>query len=572
MTEETRTGKSPIEEEFEELLTGDGVVSLSPQWSVMGANLQAERLLKTKLEPGLALRPEQIFTPKYLPQAELAVREALQGGHSRSNLRAEVKNGLDSVTAVLYSVFPIFDADRRILGLTLTFQEAGSAAGIRTSGGLGLGVAYDALVENLAEGVFTINNRWLITSFNQRAQDITGFKREEVMGRYCWDVFQSDLCRTGCPLRTTLETGVQHMDQDVRIFRKQGRRLSILVNTSVLKDKRDQVIGAVETFRPLSGVMGNDQSVEAEPEPVLIIGQDPVLVKLLNMLPDVARSETSVVIEGESGTGKELIARAIHAKSLRNGGPFVAVNTSALAETLLESELFGHEKAAFTGAINSKVGRFELARGGTLFLDEITDIKPEIQVKLLRVLEERVFERVGGTRSIAMDARIISATNRSLIDEVRKGRFRQDLFYRLRTVPVWLPPLRERTGDIPVLVEHFLGLLNDKYQKRVRGIDPKVMSAFKRYQWPGNIRELQRVLEYAFVFVKGPVITSSHLPEMEEEPGEAVTVKQVPPFWEDERASITEALARTGGKKAEAARLLGLSRSSLWRKMRDHGL
>ena len=572
MTEEIKVEQYQIEEEFEELLTGDGVLSLSPQWRVMGANLQAERLLKIKLEPGLLLHQDQIFTQKYLPQAELAIREALQGGHSRSNLRAEIKTGLDSTGAVLYSVFPVFDENRRILGVTLTFQPAGPGGGLRRSSALGLGVEYDALVENLAEGVFTINNRWHITSFNQRAQEITGFKKEEVMGRYCWDIFQSDLCRTGCPLRATLETGVYHMDQDVRIVRKQGRRLTILVNTSVLKDKKDMVIGAVETFRPLSGVIGNEQAAETEPQPGEIIGQDPVLVKLLNMLPDVARSETSVVIEGESGTGKELIARAIHAKSLRASGPFVAVNTSALAETLLESELFGHEKAAFTGAVNSKVGRFELARGGTLFLDEITEIKPEIQVKLLRVLEERVFERVGGTRSIAMDARIISASNKSLIDEVRKGRFRQDLFYRLRTVPVWLPPLRERPGDIPILVEHFVGRLNEKYEKRVRGVDPKVMSQLKRYHWPGNIRELQRVLEYAFVFVKGPIITSSHLPELEEELLKNTPVKAEQPFWEDERSSIKEALARTGGRKGEAAGLLGLSRSSLWRKMKAHGL
>ena len=571
MNEEIKSEKSQIEEEFDDLLTGDGVVALSPQWSIMSANLQAERLLRVKLEPGLTLRPDQIFPSKYLPQAELAIREALQGGHSRSNLRAEIHSGLEKTTVILYSVFPIIEAAGRILGVTLTFQEAGLSPRLGRSGGLGLGVEYDALVENLAEGVFTINNRWLITSFNQRAQDITGFKREEVLGRYCWDVFQSDLCRTGCPLRTTLETGVQHMDQDVRIVRKQGRRLTILVNTSVLKDKRDMVIGAVETFRPLSGAGGGDQISDNEPEPVEIIGQDPVLIKLLNLLPDVARSETSVVIEGASGTGKELIARAIHAKSLRAGGPFVAVNTSALAETLLESELFGHEKAAFTGAVNSKVGRFELARGGTLFLDEITDIKPEIQVKLLRVLEERVFERVGGTRSIAMDARIISATNRSLMEEVRQGRFRQDLFYRLRTVPVWLPPLRERSGDIPVLVQHFINRLNIQYNKRVRGVDPKAMSFLKRYHWPGNIRELQRVLEYAFVFVKGPIITSSHLPEMEEEPREAAPIA-VQPLWEEERSAIMEALARTGGRKAEAARILGLSRSSLWRKMKAHGL
>ncbi len=237
--------------------------------------------------------------------------------------------------------------------------------------------------------------------------------------------------------------------------------------------------------------------------------------ELFQLLPDVAASPTNVLIQGESGTGKELVARAIHHHSSYREGPFVAVNCSALAETLLESELFGHEKAAFTGAIRSKVGRFELARGGTLFLDEIGELKPELQVKLLRVLEQRVFERVGGTRLIPMEARIISATNRDLIKALADGSFREDLFYRLRTVPITLPPLRDRIEDLPPLVEHFLGRLNQKYQKEVRGLDPKVMAQFLKYPWPGNVRELERILEYAFVFVKGPVIFERNLPSLD---------------------------------------------------------
>ena len=297
------------------------------------------------------------------------------------------------------------------------------------------------------------------------------------------------------------------------------------------------------------------------------------MARLLGMLPDVAASEASVVLEGESGTGKELFARAIHAQSPRADGPFVAVNCSALAESLLESELFGHEKAAFTGASSSRAGRFELARGGTLFLDEISEIKPEIQVKLLRVLEEKVFERVGGTRPIIMDARIISATNRNLIQEVRAGRFRQDLFYRLRTVPLYLPALRERLEDMPQLVSHFISRFNDKSNKRVRGLDPKAMGMFRKYHWPGNVRELQRVLEYAFVFVKGPVITPAHLPEFESQPAKSSEQAPAGPgFWEDERLAIERALAKTGGRRLEAARLLGISRSSLWRKMKVLGL
>ena len=573
MTDEGISDRPLVDDAFDNLPEGDGVLAVSPRWRVLSANLQAERILRTKLESGRILRHEHIFSSGSLPQAELAIREALQKGHSRSNVRAEIKTGDGTTAAVLYSIFPIHNENGQSIGITLSIREfTPTGTGGRTTA-TSMGVEYDSLVENLAEGVFTINNRWLITSFNRQAQEITGFRREDVLGRYCWDVFQSDLCRTGCPLRTTLETGVTHMDQDVRIVSKRGRRLSILVNTSVLKDKRGSVIGAVETFRPLTFNGDNDEAPKASLDPVDIIGQDSRLTGLLDMLPDVSRSEAYVVIEGESGTGKELIARAIHNQSLRANGPFVAVNTSALAETLLESELFGHEKAAFTGAIKSKVGRFELARGGTLFLDEIAEIKPEIQVKLLRVLEERSFERVGGNRSIAMDARIISATNRSLIGEVKKGRFRKDLFYRLRTVTLNLPPLRERISDIPVLVEHFVNQFNEKYQKRVRAVDPKVMAALRRYHWPGNIRELQRVLEYAFVFVKGPVISMAHMPEFDETPEPApAPIKANPSPWDDERSTIERALEQACGRRQEAARLLGISRSSLWRKMKAYDL
>jgi transcriptional regulator with PAS, ATPase and Fis domain len=301
--------------------------------------------------------------------------------------------------------------------------------------------------------------------------------------------------------------------------------------------------------------------------------------RLFDMLPDVAASEASVLIQGESGTGKELFARAIHHQSPRKEGPFVAVNCSALAETLLESELFGHEKAAFTGAVRSKVGRFELAKGGTLFLDEIGELKPELQVKLLRVLEQRVFERVGGTRLIPMDARIIAATNRDLVQAMAQKVFREDLFYRLRTVPLTIPPLRKRTGDIPLLVGHFIKKFNKRYNKQVRSVDPKVMRLLTSYHWPGNVRELERVMEHAYVFVKGPVILPVNLPSLREfwrERGEAAPPEQeaAPPMngSQLERQAILDALAQAGGRRQPAADLLGISRTSLWRRMKALGL
>lgn len=559
--------------DFDSLPEGDGVLVLSPQGQIMSANLQSERILGMKLIRGQRLDIRQVVAEEHRPRTELAWREVLSGTDSQPNLVARISPESGMPVSLIFSMSPLRDLENRVMGVILTFRD--TATGSTDTDKEARLTEYDSLFEQLAEGVFTINNRWRITSFNLRAQDITGFSREEVLGRHCWDIFKSDLCRTDCPLKITMETGIVSMDQDVRIVVKGGQPRSILVNASAIKNEKGLVVGAVETFRPISMI---DQSeadrILAEEEE--IVGQSAELVRLLRLLPDVAASETTVLIEGESGTGKELIAKAIHRMSPRSRGPFVPVNCSALAETLLESEIFGHVKGAFTGAINSKVGRFELAKGGTLFLDEIGEIKPDIQVKLLRVIEEGVFERVGGNRPIRMDARIIAATNKTLLQEVQERRFRQDLFYRLRTVPLYLPPLRDRKSDIPLLVMRFLAKFNQKYKKDIRGVDPKVLRLFHRYNWPGNIRELERAVEYSFVFVKGPIITPSHLPELKEAvpfsgSGE---VKSSPDqdLLEDQKAAIENVLRKTQGRRDEAARFLGISRTSLWRKMKTHGL
>jgi len=281
------------------------------------------------------------------------------------------------------------------------------------------------------------------------------------------------------------------------------------------------------------------------------------------------------LISGESGTGKELIARAVHMLSPRRKGPFQAVNCSAIPETLLESELFGYERGAFTGAVSNKAGKFELAKGGTLFLDEIGDLRPELQVKLLRVLEGKGFERVGGNRKIPLEARIVAATNVDLQEAMRRGRFRDDLYYRLFTVPINLPPLREKREDIPILVKHILEQLNSKFNKKIRGVDPKVMKIFCRHPWPGNVRELQHVLEYCFVFSKGPFITERHLPRLESAwAGRELETSDssLSPLQILERETIVKALEKAYGSKHEAARLLQISRSKLWRKMRTYNV
>jgi PAS domain S-box-containing protein len=560
--------------DFDDLPAGDGILILSPQQMILSVTLQAERLLRRRLEHGQTISLTEIFPEPYLPQAELAVRETLRSGIMRANLLTQIRQESGLVLFLKYSVAPLYDGDRHIIGAVLSFHDDTLTKFWSTWSNFGLGVDPAAVFEDFDRGLFVVNYRRSITAFNRTAQELTGFRPEEVLGRYCWEVFQADRCKTGCFLKATLEDGVTRKDQDVRIRNKEGRWLDLLISTSPIRNRRDAIVGGVETFQSLGVALIRRDVAPPLPGTVEIIGQSLSMQRLLNMLPDVAASEATVVLEGESGTGKDLFAQAIHLRSPWAQGPFVAFNCSALVETLIESELFGHVKGAFTGAISHKMGRFELAKGGTLFLDEIGELKLELQAKLLRVLESRVFERVGSSRPIPMEARIIAATSRNLVEEVRRGRFRMDLLYRLRTVPFYLPPLRERQEDIPLLVNHCLARLNRKYQKQVRGVDPKVMTLFQYYSWPGNVREMERVLEYAFVFVKGAVITKDLLPELESPRSRPAPHREKlnQHRFDSERLMIQKALQKAQGNREVAARVLGISRTSLWRKMKVYDL
>jgi PAS domain S-box-containing protein len=435
-----------------------------------------------------------------------------------------------------------------------------------------LNLRYSDILDQVPEGVFLINTRWQVGYFNQAAEEITGFTREEVMGKFCWDVFRADQCQKNCPMRISMSTGEILVDQEVEITTKAGLKRLLLVNTAQLRKTGNAVLGGVETFHHLTcpeaaAAKINDRAFTS------IAGVSPRMQEIIQSLPVIAATDSNVLIQGESGTGKELVARAIHQHSPRGKGPFVPVNCSAIPETLIESELFGHERGAFTGAVANKPGRFESAKGGTLFLDEIGDLKPELQVKLLRVLEEKVFMRVGGTRKIPLEARIIAATNVDLQEAMRQGKFRDDLYYRLFTVPIDLPPLREKREDIPILVKCFLEQLNRKFNKKVRGVDPKVLKILCRHAWPGNVRELQHVLEYCFVFAKGPLITERHLPRLESSwAGRELELpladKAMSPLQALEKKTILLALGMSQGSKQDAARILKISRSKLWRKMR----
>ncbi|MEW6074307.1 MAG: sigma 54-interacting transcriptional regulator [Planctomycetota bacterium] len=434
---------------------------------------------------------------------------------------------------------------------------------------------YEIILNSVADGVFTVDRDWRITSFNRAAERITRVPAAEAIGRMCSDVFHADICESGCALRRTMETGAELIDHPARILDQRGRAIPISLSTAVLRDPGGALLGAVETFRDLSALEELRREIESQYTFEDIIGKSPALQRIFALLPDVAESDTTVLIEGSSGSGKELLARAVHNLSNRREGPFVAVNCGALPVTLFESELFGYAKGAFTDARRDKPGRLALAEGGTIFFDEVHELPPATQVKLLRVLQEREYEPLGGIETVSANVRVVAATNLPLAELVSRGRFRDDLYFRLAVVRLQIPPLRERREDIPLLVEHFIRRFNAKRGKRVAGVTPQVMEAFMRHDYPGNVRELENLIEYAFVLCHNGLIDLVHLPEDFRPSGRGdagLASEKASRLQSAEADAIRFALAQTGGRVTRAAAELGISRTTLWRKMKRHGI
>jgi PAS domain S-box-containing protein len=432
--------------------------------------------------------------------------------------------------------------------------------------------AENIILDSIADGVFTVDRDWRITSFNRAAEQITGVLRREAVGQPCKEVLKADICEKTCLLRKTQETGRPIVNRTVRIITASGRRIPISISTALLKDEAGEVIGAVETFRDISVEENLRKKIQGRYSYEDILSKNPRVHQLFDILPDVAVSGSTVLLEGESGTGKELFARALHNLSPRKTGPFVTVNCGALPDTLLESELFGYKAGAFTDARRDKPGRFRRAEKGTLFLDEIGDISPAMQVRLLRVLQEKVYEPLGSVETVRADVRIVAATNRKLADLVREGKFREDLYYRINVVRLVLPPLRERMEDIPLLTDHFIRQLNAIQNKDIRGISDEAMTCLMSHDFPGNIRELENVIERSFILCKSGPILPQHLPEFlwaretgerTELPTETLSIKHM------EAAFLMGVLRRNGWSRVKTAKQLGIHKSTLFRKIKS---
>lgn len=427
----------------------------------------------------------------------------------------------------------------------------------------------------IEDGVFTVDLDWRITFFNRAAEKITGIKKKEALGLKCWEVFRANTCEQLCSLRQTMEIGSQIVNPSIFILNSKGNRIPVSISTAILKDNEGNIIGGVETFRDLSVIEELRRELAGRHSFLDIISKNKEMKRLFGMLELIAENDSTVLLEGESGTGKELFAKALHSLGHRKSGPLVTIDCGSLPDTLLESELFGYRAGAFTDAKKDKPGRITLAEGGTLFLDEIGDISPMLQARLLRLLQDKLYEPLGSTKVERTDVRIVAATNKNLQQLVKQGNFRQDLYYRINVVNLFLPPLRDRKEDIPLLIEHFIQKFSHLNGKEIQGISPEVRQILLSYDFPGNVRELENVIEYASVICKNHIIGIEHLPEnLHDNFDHSKRILFGKPsenrllLNDVEKKIIFETLRKNNWNRTSTANQMGIHPTTLWRKIK----
>lgn len=564
-----------IDKNKESLIIPDGIIVIGRNKKIIVFNEAASRITGFLNDETIGKNFEFLFK-KNIDEKKYILK-SLEEDFSINNLsinitdsKGQIKNVLTSITpikrdGVVLSVVFVFRDTKEMLSLAEEIQQ-------KTSELIEQKNKLDAIFNSNIEGTFTIDNDWNVTSFNASAEKITGYSKTEAIGKKCWEIFNSTLCRNGCHMEQTLQNGKAMVGNELEIMHNSGKKVPIRVNSNILTNNKNEKIGGIETFIDISEIKNLSAHLNDFYKYENIVGHNKEIKQIISILESVSQTDTTVLITGESGTGKELAARAIHLNSTRKLGPFIAVNCSAFVESLIESELFGHEKGAFTGAIKTKIGKFELAQGGTLFLDEIGDLSIAVQTKLLRVLETREFERVGGNKLIKMDTRIIAATNKNLLDEIAAGRFREDLFYRINVINIHLPPLRERIDDLPLIINHFIESFNKKFNKNIKHLSSSAFDILMDYNWPGNIRELENVIEHCFVLCNSDIIQVECLPKrLREQRFNKSTLQNTSlkkGFREAERELIISVLEKNKNNKTKTAKELNINPSTLWRKMK----
>ncbi len=542
----------------------DAVFSIDTGRNITSFNRAAEKLTGWKASEVLGRKCFEVMRSSLCKNNCLAERPFSQID-TRAGQALFIKNKRKVSVPVFASSTPLYDDLGNIIGSIEVLRD-------RTST-----MRSKHILDSIADGVFTVDKNWQITSFNRAAELITGWRQEEAIGKSCADIFHSSICGNNCAIAESLYTGEPVANRAISIRNSAGNKMPISISASPLVDHDGAIIGGVETFRDLSAITALRAELHQRYSFDAIVSKSAAMQRIFAILPDVARSSSTVLITGESGTGKELVARALHSNSERSGKPFVVVNCAALPETLLESELFGYKAGAFTDAKKDRIGRFAAAEGGTLLLDEIGELPGSVQAKLLRVLQEKVYEPLGSNTSVHADVRVISATNRNLQSLVQAGSFRDDLFYRLNVVNIALPPLRERKEDINLLVEHFINKFNVQQGKDIAGLDNEALGLLMRHHYPGNIRELENIIEFAFILCGGGYIQPQHLPEpfagQRLQGGtEAGSSGLNRTLAEIEKQAILTSLARNQGHRNATCQELGISRDTLRRKIAGYTL
>ena len=434
----------------------------------------------------------------------------------------------------------------------------------------------DHILESIGEGVFTVDKSFKINFFNKAAEKITGYDREEVLGKFCKHVFRSKLCFTDCPIALALKSKNTIYDFESHIQTKEGPNKPIRMNSAVLYNESKDPTGGIISFRDISELTGLKQCLSEDTNFHGVIGHSKEMQEIFELIREISESSAPVMIQGESGTGKEMIANAIQKTSSRNKEPFVKINCAVFPVNLLASELFGHVKGAFTDAIKDRNGRFEIADKGTIFLDEVAEMPPQMQLQLLRVLQEGAFERVGESITRKVNVRVVAATNIDINEALKNGTLREDLFYRLSVIPIIIPPLRDRMDDVVPLVAHFLKKFSFIYKKDIKEIDDKALELLLSYKWPGNIRELENVIEYAFVRTKNSnIIESIKLPDsVRNSNGSPFGIREKHSFADNggEATKLLGLLESHHWNRSHVAKELGIGRTTLWRKLKKYGL
>jgi PAS domain S-box-containing protein len=546
----------------------DGVFTVDRDWKITSFNRAAEKITGWTAEEVIGKGCGEIFHSSVCGEA-CVLKNSIDTHEPNIDRTIFIKAKAGHFIPVSISASPLLDDQGNVIGGIETFRD--NTRSIRRT----------LILDSIADGVFTVDRNWQITSFNRAAEEITGWSRDEAIGKSCSEIFHSSICGKNCAIAESLYSGGPVSNRSITILNHRGEKIPISISAAPLTDHEGNIIGGVETFRDLTAITTLRKQLSQKFTFDEIISKSVAMQRLFKIMPEIARSPSTVLVLGESGTGKELVARALYNASERSDKPFIIVNCGALPETLLESELFGYKAGAFTDARKDREGRFAAAEGGTLFLDEIGDIPQSVQVKLLRVLQEKVYEPLGSNTPVKADVRIITATNRDLQALVAEGTFREDLFYRLNVVKIQLPPLRERKEDLPLLIDHFIKKYSAQQGKDIVGISAAALAILMRYDFPGNIRELENIIEYSFILCEGGYIQPEHLPDPFAPDDDGVLLPGVPmgsisnkpqSLEEIEKQAISLALERNKWRKMATCRELGVSKDTLRRKIKKYQL